>query len=89
MLPPLGSTSMVYPIYMLSHSSDVSAVTRVAGFRVVEAYYSIVNDLTFVDAKPGTAWGFLGTSTSLCCSCEDPQAERTPAPGVPSREAAA
>ena len=30
---------------------DVVSMVEAAGFRVVEAYYSIVNDLTFVDAE--------------------------------------
>jgi len=30
---------------------EVVSMTEAAGFRVVEAYYSIVNDLTFVDAE--------------------------------------
>jgi SAM-dependent methyltransferase len=31
---------------------EVVSMVEAAGFRVVEAYYSIVNDLTFVDAEP-------------------------------------
>jgi len=32
--------------------SEFCSIVEAAGFRVVEAYYSIVNDLTFVDAEP-------------------------------------
>jgi hypothetical protein len=31
---------------------EVVSMVGAAGFRVVEAYYSIVNDLTLVDAEP-------------------------------------
>jgi hypothetical protein len=41
--------------------SEVVSIVETAGFRVVEAYYSIINDLTLVDGIRG----FLGG----LCSC--------------------
>jgi hypothetical protein len=37
--------------------SEVVSMVEAAGFRVVEAYYSIVNGLVFVDAE---SEGYLG-----------------------------
>ncbi|NAZ12198.1 MAG: methyltransferase domain-containing protein [Desulfurococcales archaeon] len=40
---------------------EVASLLREAGFEVIKAYYSIVNDLTFIDADPQE---YLGMSSS-------------------------
>ena len=41
------------PVHVREYvKKEFASIVEAAGFRVVEAYYSIVNDLTFIDAEP-------------------------------------
>jgi hypothetical protein len=51
---------------------EVVSMVEAAGFRVVEAYYSIVNDLTLVDAEPEGYPRAPGFSISSDCSRRGP-----------------